>query len=716
MDPVALADTNNPTMHNPACTVCHGVMDPVAGAFQDYGDEGFYKDQYGGMDSLHELYKTDPGTALNLEATSWKDREALTWPLVLPAGTSTLKLTHTNHFWDEDPREGGDWFLDRLGMIDEQGHRVATVEFENLELPDNCGGRPYHNPETGREDSLILWSGYDNCALIFQVEVPEPGIYSAEVFAWSHGYNERFGYDGYARLGLIANPYEEGDTWYRDLRTPGFSGEQAPAGQDSLQWLARKIVADPRFAEATIKFWWPAIMGREVAEPPAEEGDADFEAQLLAANAQGAEVQRLAEGFRQGFRFGAPYNLKDLLVEMVLSQWFRADALGVADPVRAVALRDAGARRLLTPEELAQKTSALTGYEWGRRLDENCWEDCDPEPNQLNTDYRLPYGGIDSDGIIKRARNVTSVMAGAAQRHAVQTSCPVVVREFFLLPEEDRRLFGGIDRSTRPDLSFGASFEIEAASHAGRETLSLEGWLTEGSHTVRLSYLNDYYGGSSATDRNLRLDRLDVRDAAGWVVASYELETLPEVGECNGPDDGHHYAFHCNGSVDVAINVPRAGRYTVEIVAWADQAGDALPLLDIVVLNTTNSGSGAAAIRAKLVELFDKLLGVEVTPYSPDVDAAFDLFVNLTERKQKLRQDHFRWGECRIDDQRYFDGLLNNSIVRVLGDDGRYHYRTDWTRINAFLRSIDFSDVHGTARAWVVVLSYLLMDYRYLYL
>ena len=33
-----------------------------------------------------------------------------------------------------------------------------------------------------------------------------------------------------------------------------------------------------------------------------------------------------------------------------------------------VALRDAGARRLLTPEELAHKTAALTGYQWGRYI------------------------------------------------------------------------------------------------------------------------------------------------------------------------------------------------------------------------------------------------------------------------------------------------------------------------------------------------------------
>ena len=59
-DPVALADTNNPTMNNPACTVCHSVLDPVAGAFQNYGNVGLYRDQSGGMDSLDEFYKYSP--------------------------------------------------------------------------------------------------------------------------------------------------------------------------------------------------------------------------------------------------------------------------------------------------------------------------------------------------------------------------------------------------------------------------------------------------------------------------------------------------------------------------------------------------------------------------------------------------------------------------------------------------------------------------------
>ena len=124
-DPKALADTDNPTMKNPACAVCHVVMDPVAGAYQNYGDEGLYRDRWEGNDSLADLYK---------------------------------------------------------------------------------------NPEDGSE-----------------------------------------------------SPYREGDTWYRDMREPGFNGSLAPDARNSVQWLAQQIVADERFAEATVKFWWGPIMGAEVA-------------------------------------------------------------------------------------------------------------------------------------------------------------------------------------------------------------------------------------------------------------------------------------------------------------------------------------------------------------------------------------------------------------------------------------------------------------------
>ena len=169
---------------------------------------------------------------------------------------------------------------------------------------------------------------------------------------------------------------------------------------------------------------------------------------MLAATAQGAEVTRLADGFRRGFHGGLAYNLKDLLVEIVLSKWFRADAVTDANPVRRAALHGAGARRLLTPEELARKTAALTGVQWGRTTAigqpyENRWR------SALTMEYRLLYGGIDSDGVTERGRDLTSVMAGVAKRHAAAVSCLVVMREFYLVPEAQRRLFAGIDLSQR---------------------------------------------------------------------------------------------------------------------------------------------------------------------------------------------------------------------------------------------------------------------------
>ena len=358
-----------------------------------------------------------------------------------------------------------------------------------------------------------MWSGGVKCAFYVDVTIPTDSIYNVEIVGWSIGQHEQYGEDGYAKLSVEANAYQVGDTWYHDMRVPGFGGALAPNPDNSVQWLARKIVADERFAEATVKFWWPAIMGSEVAAPPEDGRDADFEGRLLAATAQGAEVRRLARGFRRGFRGGTPYNLKDLLVEIVLSKWFRADAVESVNPIRHVALRDAGARRLLTPEELARKTAALTGIQWRRGI--SIGGALHRLPHALTRDYGLLYGGIDSDGVTERARDITAVMAGVARRHAVRVSCVVVMRELYLLPDAKRRLFAGMD-----------------------------------------------------------------------------------------------------------VNV-----------------------------------TGSDDIRNKLVELYDKLLGVQVTPHSPDVEAAYQLFVNTRERRRDDRFDHWRCDWPHALDLFFLDGI-----------------------------------------------------------
>ena len=568
-DPVALADTNNPTMHNPACTVCHKVLDPVAGAFQNYSDDGYYRHSRGGLDSLDDLYKEGKTAAKAVQAESWEGRETLVWPMALSAGTETLRVKFANHFFNEETQEGGLIWLDRLTVVDAQGDLLVSHEFEDLGVPvypweDGACGEAY-------DDHLFIWRGGLDCAFFIDVEVPSDGFYDVEVVAWSDGYDERYGHDGFARLSVTSNEYRKGDTWFRDMRAPGFDGELAPNARNSVQWLARRIVADPRFAEASVKFWWPAFMGREVTRPPEDEGDAGFEGQLLAAHAQGGEVTRLADGFRRGFNGGPSYKLKDLLVEIVVSKWFRADAVTDTDPIRRVALHGAGAKRLLTPEELARKTAAITGVQWKRSVAlgqpyENRW------PSILSENYRLLYGGIDSDGVTERGRDLTSVMAGVAKRHAVAVSCSVVTREFYLVPEGERRLFAGIDK-------------------------------------------------------------------------------------------------------------------------------------DVTAVN---------AIRNKLVELHDKLLGVQVARDSEDVEAAYRLFVQVMEGARASGHDWFDWWVCDRDiDELFYEGILDNAWVL---DEENGWYEFDWERVDVFMHDVDFSDPHAAVRAWKVVLAYLMVDDRYLYL
>ena len=575
-DPDALADTDNPTLKNPACGVCHQLMDPVAGSYQNYGEEGMYRDEWGGMDSLARLYKR--------------------------------------------PRDGSE------------------------------------------------------------------------------------------------SPYREGDTWYRDMRKPGFGTDLAPSADNSLQWLAKQIVADPRFAEATVKFWWPAIMRTEVTSPPEDQTDSDFAARLAAATAQQAEVKRLASDFRRGIEGGKPFNGRDLLTEIVLSPWFRAESMAEADPVRKAALNLAGAERLLTPEELERKTEAITGYVWGRRIAQNV-EDGNASnldaPRAERSRYELMYGGIDSDGITVRAGDMTPLMAAVAQKHAIEVSCPIIQREFFLLPDAERHIFGGIDATVSPVSERHLAAAITATSSWSPQTVSLAMSLAAGAKNVRLSFTNDFWDAATQGDRNLHLDAIVLRDRGGSVVDRIELESLaPQAKpDCNYPGDGH-FSLNCQGSLNVSLSIPADGEYRIDVIAYQQAAGGEPANLEISIESLGGTSLGARAIRSKLAELHEVLYGVQVAEDSPDVEEAFQLFVEVWERKRLTGSgsSHFEEYECNVSDSLYFDGLV---------DDAWAYNRWGHSQISRqawdYRNQIDRGDPNHVARTWVVVLAYLLSDYRYLY-
>lgn len=563
-DPVALADKDNPTMKNPACTVCHETMDPVAGAYQNYGDAGYYRDQWGGMDSLADTYKYD------------------------------------------------------------------------------------------NEDDL----------------------------------------------------YREGDTWYRDMRTPGFEGKQVPDADNSLQWLAEEITDDPRFATAAVKFWWPKIFGREPVKAPEVSSDVDYTEKVDAFTEQSAFVEEMAADLR------GHWNLKRTLAKVLASNWFRVDGFSQAVP-SGQSVAGAGVERLLTPEELERKTSMLTGYAWNEYVQD--WN-FRFRKSGLTEEYLLTYGGIDSNGINDRARDMTSIMSQVAASHAVEISCPVVLDDF-IRPDNQRLLFKGIEKTTTPVSVASQTFSVDGAWQGNNETFTQQANMSVGEHNLTIAFLNDTWIQESQRDLNLVINRIKVYSSSATVVdiEAHELINWNET-ECghdwyNDDEDssfGTDWIIYGNCSVSLPVEITRAGSYTVEIDAYYadwDQNGNIFPpaqglgpaqmLGSINVVDPlTQQSVGAGLIRGKLVELHEKLWGEQVPSDHPEINALYQLYVSSWQAKQS-RSDWRHIAEDGINcnyDWGQYDEPENDIWGWNKGDDPFY-----------------------AMSAWRTVLTYMLSDYKYLY-
>ena len=183
MNPDVLKDTNNPTMHNDACTGCHERLDPVAGAFQNYGDVGNYRDQWGGHDSLDEHYRDGRATGreMTVNALAWETRQTVRASGYLPAGEYAAVGLKVVLAPDQDssgwtPHLG----IDHVSVRRPDGNLVERYDLEEVfaerdEWPSDdeyCG-------HTIR-DGYRLWE----CVLRVPVEVPTSGDYVVEVATW----------------------------------------------------------------------------------------------------------------------------------------------------------------------------------------------------------------------------------------------------------------------------------------------------------------------------------------------------------------------------------------------------------------------------------------------------------------------------------------------------------------------------------------------------
>jgi len=547
LDPEVLADTNNPTMNNPACTACHENMDPVAGAFKFFNDDAQYK------------------------------------------SNSTDSLAHT--YIDESPL------------------------------------------------------------------------------------------------------YQHGDTWYRDMRTPGFNNEIAPEEGSSIQWLAQQMVEDSRFYPAAITFWWQSLMGSGVAAAPENSSDYNYQNELLLFQQQTLFIETVSEQFK------VHKNMKDVFTDIIISPWFRATSVDSSNAQASEYLMNIGSEKLLTPEQLERKTQSITGYSWNERFEDY------PYPNKRMTnlldEMRLIYGGIDSNGSIKRTLEMNSLMSLVARTHAMEASCPIVISEFNR-STDDKILFKGLTRNLTPLSITSNSITIDAYTEQNAKNYTVNNVeLTAGNRQLSISYTNDKW--VEGTDMSLMIDSLVIRnidnDQKILDMKGSELGQYLSSNDCGGPfEDNLEMWSNCTSNIPFVIN--QSGNYEVVVGAFyvvdnesgplgnveGTEFGPALVDINLELTDYNDEGKGSLLIKEKIVELHQKLLGEWLDVDDEEVQRSFNLFVQAMKNHQARGASHIDNGNsaCNFD----FEG-------------------DTWSEWG--------SDPRGVLTAWRVIVAYLMSDQKYIH-
>jgi hypothetical protein len=115
----------------------------------------------------------------------------------------------------------------------------------------------------------------------------------------------------------------------------------------------------------------------------------------------------------------------------------------LSDERKAGARVNLGTAQFMTPEQLDRKIEAVTGYPWRPNRDQ-------PDLLTNGNEYRIFYGGIDSNSITQRITDPNGIMANISGRMGNEMSCLATARDFSQDPS-DRLLFPYVERSFVPE-------------------------------------------------------------------------------------------------------------------------------------------------------------------------------------------------------------------------------------------------------------------------
>lgn len=235
-----------------------------------------------------------------------------------------------------------------------------------------------------------------------------------------HGLPQTYRAGNYPRDANNQPFYQVGDTWFRDAMPPGYNGTAMPGGYranpTALAWLGQQVANDPRYAMGAVHFWYQGVFGRKPLSTPLDSSSPQYAGLLAAYNAQLDELQGIAARFATD-RGNGPFNVRDLLVDLVMSGWFRAERATGATGMRAVELVDVGSANMLTPAHLNRKLQALTGVTY---------------PGFANPfqGEGLNYGNFNGVDRLTRAKEHTMVQTTTADRVAASLGCGIVQADF----------------------------------------------------------------------------------------------------------------------------------------------------------------------------------------------------------------------------------------------------------------------------------------------
>lgn len=190
-----------------------------------------------------------------------------------------------------------------------------------------------------------------------------------------------------------------------------------PTAQEDqpLKWMVQRLATDDRFADKTVRTVLNGLAGIEATTPATVGFINDTKNAFIASN----------------------FDFKSLVKDIVLSDYYRARNLALTESPNDYA--DVGAGRMLTPEELDRRIRAVVGgnYSWRG-----------PNSNSgLGGRHYMLYGGIDSDEVIRRTMEPTSLIDGIQERIANQVSCERVASDLY----NAGVLFPIVDETNTPD-------------------------------------------------------------------------------------------------------------------------------------------------------------------------------------------------------------------------------------------------------------------------